>query len=531
MGAAAHDDALATQPAPPSGVEELAVVPVHGMDELRDLQRTIHRLLRLGICAWPVFFLADFAAATAWGIHDHVFWLVGWRLLGTLLGALAYFTVRDLELSIRQLRLMDAGVFVVGTALLTLVALPFGGIASRLLAGIIVFVFARASLVPSHWRHALAVSLLSALTLPLVMAIATIFDARLRAQWGSRADVLLFVHNLMCVLAAAIIGSVGSHLVWTARKQVYELRKLGVYRLTACIGIGGVGEVWRAWQDPPGREVALKVLRGPTLEDADAVRRFEREARAASRLSHPNTIRVFDFGVTEDGVRYIAMELLRGLNLDAIVRTYGPLPPARAIHLMRQACASLSEAHAKGIVHRDVKPANLFVVRDDGGEDRLKVLDFGLARVLRGQATASSPSPVTPEGIICGTPAFISPEAVSGEGLDARSDVYSLGAVLYFLVTGTVVFPHLSIAESVLAHVGRAPAPPSTRVDGVPRDLERVILRCLEKRSGERYPSVDALERELGACEDAGTWTRRDAHRFWEGVRSDAHSATRRVSP
>jgi serine/threonine-protein kinase len=273
------------------------------------------------------------------------------------------------------------------------------------------------------------------------------------------------------------------------------------------------------------------VLRGPTLQDADALKRFEREARAASRLSHENTIRVLDFGVTEDGVRYIAMELLHGLNLDAIVRTYGPIPPARAVHLIRQACGSLSEAHAKGIVHRDLKPANLFVVQGDGGEDRLKVLDFGLARVLRGPATASSPSPVTPEGIICGTPAFISPEAVSGEGIDARSDVYSLGAVLYFLVTGTVVFPHLSIAESVLAHLGRAPEPPSKRVDGVPRDLERVILRCLEKSPGERYPTVDALDRDLGACKDAGTWTRRDAFCFWEGVRSDAHSATRRVSP
>jgi serine/threonine-protein kinase len=219
------------------------------------------------------------------------------------------------------------------------------------------------------------------------------------------------------------------------------------------------------------------------------------------------------------------MELLHGLDVDATIRNLGPMPAAHVIHLARQACGALAEAHGKGIIHRDLKPANLFVACTSDGADTLKVLDFGLARILRG-ATASSPSPVTPEGIICGTPAFISPEAVSGDAIDERSDVYSLGAVLYFMVTGTVVFPHLTITESVLAHAGRKPEPPSKRFPFVPSDLERIILRCLEKNPANRYPTVAALAADLARCADADKWTADDARVFWASTRAPAQSAT-----
>jgi serine/threonine-protein kinase len=407
--------------------------------------------------------------------------------------------------------------FLTGSVLLTLLGIPFGGLTTRFVQGVTVFVFARAALMPSHWREATAVSLAAALMLPLTMGLAAIASAPLRAQWSDPAAVLVFAHNTLFVLCAAAIGSAGSHMVWSARKQVQELRRLGSYRLRTRIGGGGVGDVWLAWQDPPGREVALKVLTEEASRDPDTVKRFEREARAVTRLTHPNTIRILDHGSTEDGVRYIAMELLHGLDVDALVRNRGPLPPARLIHLALQACGSLEEAHRAGIVHRDLKPANLFVARGFEGGDELKVLDFGLARVMRG-ATASSPSPATPEGIICGTPAFISPEAVSGDPVDARSDVYSLGAVLYFMATGTVVFPHLTIAECVLAHVGRAPEPPSKRCALVPPDVERIILRCLEKAPEKRYPGVAALAADLARCADAGKWTDDDAKAFWESA-------------
>jgi serine/threonine-protein kinase len=535
MGASqAHvrDDALATLPAPPTASQSLTLVPArHAAEEVRDLQRATRRLLLLGTSAWPFFFFVDWLGAYAEGAGGNVLWLAGWRLLGALLGALAYFALRDVELSLRLLRAIDAGVFAIGSALITLMAIPIGGLTSRFVTGVVIFVFARAALVPSHWRHALAVSLVSALMPVVTLAAGALIDADLLAQWRSPRAVLVFAHDETFVIAAAIIGSIGSHLVWMARKQVRELRRLGSYRLRSCIGIGGVGEVWRAWQDPPGREVALKVLRAAAIEDAEAVRRFEREARAASALTHPNTVHVFDYGETEDGVRYIAMELLHGMNVDAIVRADGPMPAGRVIHLAAQACASLAEAHERGIVHRDIKPANLFVVRSDGGDDLLKVLDFGLARVLAGDASASSPSPVTPEGVICGTPAFISPEAVSGELCDARSDVYSLGAAMYFMLTGTVVFPHLTISESILAHTGRKPEPPSSRVADVPKDLEQIILRCLEKNATHRFASANALRDALRSCKDASSWTRWDAVRFWDRFAARAHSALLRASP
>jgi serine/threonine protein kinase len=409
--------------------------------------------------------------------------------------------------------------------LITLIAIPVGGLTSRFVQGVALFVFARAVLIPSHWKSALAISLGSALMMPLTMAAAALWSAPLRMQWISPPALLVFLHNGLFVLGAAVVGSVGSHVLWTARTQVYEMRRLGSYRLRTRIGGGGVGDVWLAWQDPPGREVALKVLRDEALKDPDLVRRFEREARAVRRLEHPNTIRIFDYGASHDGVHYIAMELLHGLDVDALVRKYGPMPAARVIHLARQACGSLDEAHGMGIIHRDLKPANLFVVRADDGGDMLKVLDFGLVRILR-SATSSSPSPVTPEGVICGTPAFISPEAVSGDRVDGRSDVYSLGAVLYFMLTGTVVFPHLTITESVMAHAGRAPEPPSKRLAGVPADLERLILRCLEKDPANRYASAAALAADLARCADAEMWSVEDARAFWESGRTPDHSAT-----
>ena len=526
MGERAHDDGdpLRTLPAPPAS-GSFKVVPVRQDEALRDQRRAIRRLLLLGTSVWPVFFLVDLCGAYADGAMDHVLWALGWRLLGTLLGFIAYASVRDVELSATALSAIDAAVFTVGSVLITLIAIPFGGLTSRFVQGVALFVFARAALIPSHYRQALSISLLSAMMMPLTMGAAAVWSVTLRAQWVSLSAVLVFAHNGLFVLGAAVVGSIGSHVVWTARQQVYELRKLGSYRLRTRIGGGGVGEVWLASQDPPGREVAVKVLTNEALKDPELVHRFQREARAARRLVHPNTIHLLESGVSRDGVHYIAMELLHGLDLDAVVKRYGPVPAARAIHLARQACGSLDEAHRKGIIHRDVKPANLFVARSDDGGDMLKVLDFGLARIIR-NATASSPSPVTPEGVICGTPAFISPEAVSGEAPDPRSDLYSLGAVVYFMVTGTVVFPHLTIGESLMAHAGRVPEPPSKRVPGIPADLERIILRCLEKTPANRYSSAAALAAELARCADADKWSVEDASAFWDSRPSPEDSAT-----
>ncbi|MGH7296003.1 MAG: serine/threonine-protein kinase, partial [Polyangiaceae bacterium] len=256
------------------------------------------------------------------------------------------------------------------------------------------------------------------------------------------------------------------------------------------------------------RDVALKVLRDQSWRSEDAVRRFTLEARAASHLKHPNTIRIFDFGASDDGVLFIAMELLEGLDVDALVASSGRLPAARVIHLARQACASLSEAHARGIVHRDIKPANLFVARVGGVLDMLKVLDFGVAR-LQGPAHA-----LTEEGTLFGTPDFMSPEMCGGEPIDARSDVYSLGASLHFMLTGASLFPDRSVSEVIMMHISRMPEPPSTRA-AVSADLDAVVMKCLAKSPVDRYASVDELAVALAACADAGRWSQVDAQAWW----------------
>jgi serine/threonine-protein kinase len=203
------------------------------------------------------------------------------------------------------------------------------------------------------------------------------------------------------------------------------------------------------------------------------------------------------------------MELLDGCDLEALVADTGPLPAARVIHLARQACGSLAEAHGRGVLHRDIKPANLFVARLGDERDVVKVLDFGVAR-LQGPAQTQ-----TEAGALFGTPDFMAPEVCGGEGADARSDLYSLGATLYYTLTGTPLFPDRSVTEVIMMHITKVPDPPSSRVRGVPDDLERVVLKCLAKEPAERYQSVAELERALAACKDAGRWTGSDAASWW----------------
>jgi eukaryotic-like serine/threonine-protein kinase len=260
--------------------------------------------------------------------------------------------------------------------------------------------------------------------------------------------------------------------------------------------------VWAAFHTGLGREVALKTLR-PERADAVAVQRFEREVRAMTELTHPNTVRVFDHGVTDDGLWYYTMELLEGADLATLVAREGPLPPARAVYLVDQACRALAEAHARGTIHRDLKPENLFVTRAGTEGDFIKVLDFGIAKVLEEAESAT----LTREGTIAGTPSFMSPESAMGRPTTAASDVYALGAVLYFVLAGRPPFEQTALPALLFAHVSEAPAPPSDkRGEALPEDLEQVVLRALEKQPEARYPDAGALAAALSQCACAGTW-------------------------
>jgi serine/threonine protein kinase len=274
-----------------------------------------------------------------------------------------------------------------------------------------------------------------------------------------------------------------------------------------------MGVVYRGHHAMLRRPTAIKLLDVEKTTDV-SIARFEREVRLTSQLSHPNTISIYDFGRTPDGIFYYAMELLDGINLDTLVQDSGPLPESRVIYLLRQLCGSLNEAHGLGLIHRDVKPANIMVCRLGGMFDVAKLLDFGLVKAVDAQREAG----LTAANALMGTPLYMSPEAIVGktESIDARSDLYSLGGVGYFLLTGTTVFSGMSLAELFGKHTSAEPEPPSQRL-GRPVDplLESLIIRCLAKSPDDRPRSAEELAEGLARCESAGGWTAAAARIWW----------------
>ena len=249
----------------------------------------------------------------------------------------------------------------------------------------------------------------------------------------------------------------------------------------------------------------LKLIRPDREADQEALERFEREVRLTATLSHPNTVEIFDYGRTEDGTYYYVMEYLPGLSLAELVERHGPLPPARAVYLLRQICLALRKAHAPGLIHRDVKPSNIFAARRGGTDDVAKLLDFGLVlTIVAGRALHSSGGDK-----VVGTPRFMSPEQVmNGQELDERSDIYSLGAVAYYLLTGRPPFDEGGGIAAMIAHTRDPVEPPSSVRENIPQDLERVVLRCLAKAPADRFQDAKSLERALSECAAPANGTR-----------------------
>jgi serine/threonine protein kinase len=286
-------------------------------------------------------------------------------------------------------------------------------------------------------------------------------------------------------------------------RRVSHRRQLGQYVIEEKLGQGGMAEVYLARHTELRRSAALKLLPPERAGDA-TVTRFEREIRVTSRLTHPNIVVIYDYGRTEDGVFYYAMERLEGSDLERLVTKNGPLAPARVVDILLQIASALGEAHAAGLIHRDLKPANVFLCDRGGLRDTVKVLDFGLVKERRPPEGAAVHQ--TDVNVLIGTPAYISPEAiVSPSEIDARSDLYSLGALGYFLLTGEQVFEGDTVVTQCIAHLHEEPLPPSMRVgQTLPRDLERLILCCLAKRPEDRPQSATALREALLACQAQG---------------------------
>jgi eukaryotic-like serine/threonine-protein kinase len=298
--------------------------------------------------------------------------------------------------------------------------------------------------------------------------------------------------------------------------------RFGQYTLHEKIGEGGMGVVFRATHALLHRPAAVKLL-AAGHDSPESLERFEREAELTSRLSHPNTVAVYDFGRTESGTPFYAMEYLDGLDLETLVERHGPQDPRRVAHLLAQLAGALAEAHGIGLVHRDVKPANVMLCERGGAHDVVKVLDFGLTKELGATDLDASDG-----GRVVGTPLYLPPEAVvAPERVDARSDLYAVGAVGYFLLTGAPPFAGATIAEVCAHHLHTEPLAPSRRGFRVPRALEALILRCLAKSPDDRPESAAALRAEL--LELGATWTDADAQGCWTGHQGVASSPAPRV--
>jgi hypothetical protein len=352
-----------------------------------------------------------------------------------------------------------------------------------------------AAIVPVSPRRLAAAGLVAASMDPLGMAIA---EATGRYEMGPFYNALLMHHPNYLMLGAAVTIS---HVVTRLGQQVTREREMGSYRLGRLLGRGGMGEVYLATHRMLARPAAIKLIRQEVLSSGNdsmaqtAVARFRREAEAAAKLRSPHTVELYDFGVTEDGTLYLVMELLEGINLEHLVRREGPLPAERVVSILRQVCESLEEAHAQGMVHRDIKPANIHIGRLGLRDDFVKVLDFGLVRSTAGPSEESLTGAA---GMTPGTPAYMAPEMAHDRSVDGRADIYSLGCVAYYLLTGHLVFEADTPLQTILHHLQQPPETPSRRTaQPIPADLEALVMDCLAKRPEDRPQSAAEVARRL----------------------------------
>ena len=333
-------------------------------------------------------------------------------------------------------------------------------------------------------------------------------------------QTLYVLRRAFLMLVALLVASGGAIFGFTllverlqadARKNALAARKLGQYVLEQEIGRGANGTVYRARHSLLRRPVAIKLLSPDMTTKANAAR-FEHEVQVTSQLTHPNTVAIYDYGRTPEGLFYFAMEYLGGIDLDQLVRQFGAQPEGRVIHILRQVCGSLSEAHRIGLIHRDVKPANIILTRRGGVCDVVKVLDFGLVK-----AVSLGPAGGVKANAVVGTPHFMSPEAVEKpESVDSRGDLYSLGAVGYWLLTGKTLFDPPTLEALLVCQVKELPPHPAERLGKpVSPDLADLIMRCLAKQPEQRLPSAEALDQALAGCASAEAWTPLNADQWW----------------
>lgn len=361
-----------------------------------------------------------------------------------------------------------------------------------------VLIFSYGVLMPNTWKRAAAIMIPAALIPHLIVYFYSWYSPQVSTLLSnSKANL-----PLPMPLVAALVATFSSHVVNSTRREAFKARQFGQYRLLEKLGAGGMGEVYKAEHVLLKRPCAIKLIQASNEADSAAIGRFEKEVKSTAKLTHWNTVEIYDYGRTDDGVFYYVMELLPGMSLEDLVTRHGPLPPERVIYLVRQICGALQEAHSVGLIHRDIKPANIFVSERGGVFDVAKLLDFGLVKVQHGQGDASAM-----QGSFSGTPLYMSPEqAWTYDDVDGRADIYSLGAVTYYLLTGQTPFTSRKVSELLAAHRTLEVSPPSGLNPVVSAELDRVVLKCMAKKPADRFQTADELRKALEQCPRSSLW-------------------------
>jgi len=499
-------------------------------EETRDFQQRRLRLLTGALTVFTGILLVGFMAAnisTSTAELGTVVYGVLFRFPNALVALLFgvscgfYWLLRASRLSSAMLVLVD-GVF------LQMLVLPVLGLYAALhtfefpgfpiVVPFLCFVIlTRAVLIPSTAARTVLLSVPAAVGILLIQLYHGASYAFPDQPYEPSHFINMLVQNQMLLVSAAGVAAVASRVNLGLRRRSYDAQQLGQYEIHGRIGAGSMGEVYLARHALLKRPTAIKLLR-PDIGGEKTLNRFEQEVRQTSRLTHPNTVGIFDYGNTGDGVFYYAMEYLDGADLREIVKLDGPMPAARVIHVLSCACGALAEAHSKGIVHRDIKPANIMLCEQGGEHDVVKILDFGLVKNLKAYAEVAAELEGEDAGErIIGTPETMAPEAIREGGVSRLSDLYSLAVVGYFLLTGGPIFDVETVTEFIRHHQVAQPIPPSKRVPSVPADLEAIILRCLAKDPGQRPTGASVFRKQLLDCADAGGWGEEDMRLWWKG--------------
>ena len=514
-----------------SGEAPVHIVEGSGPGLSCEMRSVLRRRLRTA----AIVLFASFAVFIPWGllggydlsIPGHQLLLAVHSTITLLLGLFAAAMCRSCPMSTTVLRWKELVVFGLPAILFTLMQIvetPLiaerHGMMPLPVTYWLLLIFTYSIFIPNTWRRAaLVIGAMSAAPIIITTAL-WMFDPRCAAVIN--AYPTYYAETVLAMGIGFGTGVVGVYTIGTLRREAFKAKQLGQYNLRHLIGVGGMGEVYLAEHRLMKRPCAIKLIRPDKAGDPKILARFEREVKATAKLSHWNSIEIFDYGHADDGTFYYVMEFLPGMNLQELVTRFGPLPAERVIHLIAQTCDALSEAHAAHLVHRDIKPANIFAAQRGGLYDVAKLLDFGLVKPVSSMDNAH----LTQEGSITGSPLYMSPEQTTGDAApDARSDIYCLGAVAYYLLTGHAPFEYQQPIKVLLAHTNEAPKAPSDHIAHVPADLEAAIMRCLEKEPADRFQNVLEMRDALLACDDAGNWSRQQAAGWWQANEAEHQPA------